>query len=382
MLAINQIFSKLDLPLSPLVSDYNPNQIIRSVTIVESTDVTSWLHGGEFLILSDETLLKITEPLVFLQNLTELRVGGLAIKKTSNKRISKEFVRFAQEKRFPLFTFTKEVTYLQIMTPINELLFKKDEKVYFRNNAAELLLSSKKIRMQELYLPDISLSEQSQILVMKTKLNRDFSLSMNVKFRFSLIEALENLKYKEMIQEYIFLEEINNWSVLIFQESVKSRFNKREISNFFTDLLSFEVPFFFGVSDYRPVQNAFEANQQAQFAYQLRNLLSQKQKFLLYSEVEFYQLIDEINQSGKAKSLFSTTEILEETPLLLETLIAYFHLNESIKLTSEKLFVHINTLRYRLSRIQTLTGLDVFKTSDKVKLFLAVIHINNQKVGN
>ena len=41
-------------------------------------------------------------------------------------------------------------------------------------------------------------------------------------------------------------------------------------------------------------------------------------------------------------------------PELAETLVTYLDSGENMKLTSEKLFIHINTLKYRLQRISKL----------------------------
>ena len=65
-------------------------------------------------------------------------------------------------------------------------------------------------------------------------------------------------------------------------------------------------------------------------------------------------------------------KILDEAELM-ETISTYFECNESIKLTSEMLFIHKNTLKYRLERIRMITGLDVKNIDDKVRLYLAII---------
>ncbi|NGP44855.1 hypothetical protein G4V62_07735 [Bacillaceae bacterium SIJ1] len=57
---------------------------------------------------------------------------------------------------------------------------------------------------------------------------------------------------------------------------------------------------------------------------------------------------------------------------LVTTLETYFSCNEQLKWTSEALFVHVNTLKYRLRKVQQLTGLDVKITDDKTKLYLGL----------
>ncbi|MBA3062134.1 MAG: PucR family transcriptional regulator, partial [Atribacteria sp.] len=57
---------------------------------------------------------------------------------------------------------------------------------------------------------------------------------------------------------------------------------------------------------------------------------------------------------------------------LLETLQGFFDNNLSITQTAKALFVHRNTLLYRLGRVKKITGLDPKKFDDAVQLRLAL----------
>ncbi|MDI9567905.1 MAG: helix-turn-helix domain-containing protein, partial [Bacillota bacterium] len=57
---------------------------------------------------------------------------------------------------------------------------------------------------------------------------------------------------------------------------------------------------------------------------------------------------------------------------LLETLAAYFSHNEDINTTAEALFVHPNTVRYRLERAAKLLARDLNLAEDRFQLYLAL----------
>ena len=57
---------------------------------------------------------------------------------------------------------------------------------------------------------------------------------------------------------------------------------------------------------------------------------------------------------------------------LLQTLRVYFEANCSQQDAADKLFVHHKTVRYRLTRIEELTGLDLSKHEDRINLDLAL----------
>lgn len=63
----------------------------------------------------------------------------------------------------------------------------------------------------------------------------------------------------------------------------------------------------------------------------------------------------------------------EENAILYKTLQQYFLSNCDLYLTAEKLFVHPNTLRYRLNKIEQITGLFFNKIDDKLTLYLGTL---------
>jgi purine catabolism regulator len=56
----------------------------------------------------------------------------------------------------------------------------------------------------------------------------------------------------------------------------------------------------------------------------------------------------------------------------VQTIDAYFSHHGNISQTAEALFIHRNTLLYRLERIQELTGHDLDQTNTRLALHLAL----------
>jgi purine catabolism regulator len=57
---------------------------------------------------------------------------------------------------------------------------------------------------------------------------------------------------------------------------------------------------------------------------------------------------------------------------LSETLEMFFRCNGNIKLTSERLFAHYNTVVYRLEKIQHILGISLDDPEDRLQLQLAL----------
>lgn len=60
------------------------------------------------------------------------------------------------------------------------------------------------------------------------------------------------------------------------------------------------------------------------------------------------------------------------SPELVETLACYLVFGENLKLTAEKMFIHVNTLKYRLKRISDLLGVDLKDPNTRFRLRMAV----------
>ena len=57
---------------------------------------------------------------------------------------------------------------------------------------------------------------------------------------------------------------------------------------------------------------------------------------------------------------------------LLATLAAFLACDGSWSACAARLYVHVNTVRYRISRVQALTGRDLSTLADRVDFFLAL----------
>ncbi|MGF7532327.1 sugar diacid recognition domain-containing protein [Bacillus mexicanus] len=61
---------------------------------------------------------------------------------------------------------------------------------------------------------------------------------------------------------------------------------------------------------------------------------------------------------------------------LMNTIRTFFHLDLSLKQTAEDMHIHINTLRYRLSKAEELTGLRFNRTEDMAAMYVALYFLD------
>jgi DNA-binding PucR family transcriptional regulator len=64
--------------------------------------------------------------------------------------------------------------------------------------------------------------------------------------------------------------------------------------------------------------------------------------------------------------------VLDEHPLLLDTIRTYMRLGQSVQATADQLVVHVNTIAYRLRRVRDLTGHDIREQEAGLNFALAL----------
>ncbi|WP_191565840.1 sugar diacid recognition domain-containing protein [Metabacillus idriensis] len=73
------------------------------------------------------------------------------------------------------------------------------------------------------------------------------------------------------------------------------------------------------------------------------------------------------------KKMMITLKRSDRSGELLHTLLSFIKLNEDMNKTAEELYIHRNTLRYRLDKIEEITHYDPRKTLDLMTLYAAIL---------
>ena len=386
MITLTKICQSQEIPMHALYTGWNSLGSISYVTIIEETRVNRWMRGREFLLVSTLTLLKISDLDHFVQMLCDNRCCALAVKITEGHPIPNALVESGARHHLPLFALDPNASYADVMGPINELLVKDEQKTFFDALTAKHLLDTPDPKLEMLELDGVKDLRAERLAVMECNVTiapdkmipeanglwplLDDTASL-------LSDTLERLKNGNVIDAYVLLRDALDLRTLVF-------FNKEQGSGaFYSSLregLGSSSPLYIGISTPCRCDEGSEAARQARFALSASGLASGQDGTLLeFADVEFFSLVESLARDVHASPLFENCESLRDYPTLLNTLTVYFRHNEQIKATSEALFIHANTLRYRLDQIKRITGLDWSKSPDKIKLFLGVVHLRQRE---
>lgn len=117
-----------------------------------------------------------------------------------------------------------------------------------------------------------------------------------------------------------------------------------------------------------------ECYQRSVYAVNISSMLKTQEKISSFDDVYLeYEmlLLPEAEQEQFCKGILkSLTD--PENEVWLHTLDTFFQTNRNTSLTSDKLFIHRNTLLFRLKKVQNITGLDPQSFKDSVRLYTAL----------
>lgn len=115
---------------------------------------------------------------------------------------------------------------------------------------------------------------------------------------------------------------------------------------------------------------------QAEQALKFTRTIKRFKNIIYYRELGAFRLLGLLLETQELMDFYNDTigKLKKQDPKgeLIKTLQTLFYHNEVLKITAEKLYIHVNTLKYRLNRIEEITGLNLKKSEDKMNVFLGL----------
>lgn len=294
-----------------------------------------------------------------LQLLVERGAAGLAIKTAQGQEIAPETKAFADEHNFPVFLFDK-VLMADLLFYIHDILKMRRETVYFENCIRQILPTE---------------ASQTAILQALSEINPNFLpnyycayLTSDSTLSFLHLRDILSRLYQMAAERDASTFFPYDTGLLLLASFPESEAPVDVISHFRTTLLHYQVPikhFYCGISRIHnelteldvTLVEAFSANHLAQ--HEQHNLIC-------YQDMGLYQLI---LPQLRSKSFQNYIRFTRETLLeydkkynshLLRTLRTYIACQGKLAQTAEQLFLHVNTVRYRLNKAKELLHMDDF----------------------
>lgn len=194
----------------------------------------------------------------------------------------------------------------------------------------------------------------------------------------NLIDILRNI-FPDATKDYIL--DIGDNSVTLIKEIDKtideSKLEKLAVSVVSSISSEYYIKIVIGVgSIVQDIESVRDSFRHAQLALEVRRLFSNEKSVSMYSQLGIARLIYQIPVALCElflKEVFKKCTIDSIDGDLMFTINKFFENNLNISETSRKLFVHRNTLVYRIEKIKRVTGLDLRNFEDAIVFKIALM---------
>lgn len=194
-----------------------------------------------------------------------------------------------------------------------------------------------------------------------------------------MTQALRQIRHKikTSFNDIVFLEKLD-MVVFVFNFSDdKHSLNPRSIEKVMNSLDKDNVftNFFYSVSISSKVEklSILKAHREALNTEKILRLFHESNNILTYEDLGIYKLFLESNNLDNLKKFISPkiANFRHHYPILFDTLQTFLDTNQNYLLTSEKLFLHSKTVRYRIAKIKNMLNIDFSNPEELLQIQIA-----------
>ena len=354
-----------------------------------------WLQGGEIIFITGVGIKDNVEILLeLIKGISEKNGSGLIVNIGPYiKSISEEAIKLADKLEVPLFTLPWEVKLVEVSREIsNAIVLSRIEENSLTHFLSNILFGDGEIEgdaIQKAAYFGYNLAGECCICVIDIdgferylklkKLEDEVSISkIKITFRKIVQDILEKHALKVPI--------IDKDDAVIFfirsEENCMNRLDKalkeiQEVIKKRMDGLSVSV----GIGNsYKDLKMMKQSLNEAELAIDSAKCQGLDDTITKYKDIGIYGLLFSIKNRTVLENYFS--EVLgpisnndNKDNNLIEILETYLNENCNITVTAEKLFLHRNTLKYKIKKIEELLNCDLHNFDDCMKVKIA-LYIN------
>lgn len=353
--------------------------------------VEEYIHGGEFVVLTNRSVTDDKKKLMTL--IGKMEKYGISALGINEGQISEELIKYCESKNLPLFELPEKFPLVDLSQILcHRLVLEENNKNIEEQVFSSILdaehLNRDSVLAQARYL-NIDLSGKFCVVefafAMDTNDNGDF-LTMGQDLR-----RIISMEFSFYIKDVLLLLQTGSVLALVSTERI-SEDNLKEILRRIVNTAWKRHHMLVDIGIGNAVQyleDVKESRREASVAIKVAEITKGDEHIFFYKEQGIYTMISKIQDSRFLDEfidkhigrLIRADEINNGS--LCKTLESYLNHNCNAKETAEALFIHRNTLNYRMHKIRGILGHD-FEDLDSclmLKLAFMISSYRNRRIG-
>ena len=368
------------------------NRVVRWVHMVENPEISAFLEGGEIAFTTGVATAGEKDLFETVKSVVANGGSGIVINIGPYvKKIGGEIIEFCEERQIPLFQVPWSVHMAEIMRQFCLMITLADKRQLEISSAVRNAILFPKQR--ELYVPHLE----------------NYGLRVNDPYRVMILKVEENNKENPEIYHKILIRQLDNcisqmeWKCTLLEMDGNILFlfagtdyteekmeECRKTLHEFCTQLSRAKSTKVGIGE--PTKNIYCIHKSFEQAKSVIDLAGtgMEQETVFYNHLGIYKLLFVIEDKEIMRKYVDDTigKLLRYDELndnnLTEVLRIYLKYNGSVRETSEELFVHRNTINYKIRKIGELLDCSLadYEVCSQLNVALKLHDIINVEVGH
>ena len=202
----------------------------------------------------------------------------------------------------------------------------------------------------------------------KKNIDKDLMPQKLRQIRLTFKSSFKDIVFLEKLDVVVFILNFSDTQPGLIPHSIEKIMNSLVENNVFKD-------FYYNVSISSKVEklNIPQANKEVLDTEKILRLFHNSNNISPYEELGIYKLFLDSNNLGDLKKFISPriANFRYQYPLLFETLQTFLDTNQNYIITSEKLFLHPKTVRYRIDKIKNVLKVDFADPEEILQIQIA-----------
>lgn len=355
------------------------NILLREITgahVIEMADGVNWAGRGELVFTSGVGFHNIDHEMkVLIQTVAQNYAAGIVVEIGPYiKEVSQEWIDYAQKRNIPLMTLPYDI-------PITRIISEIYRNVY---SAQEYQNSVEKFMKECLYEASEEVQERAETFGFDQK-RKHIALFLLPDEENGDLEHLMQAARQSLNQQTTIFTLLEKDGVIVIYDLPKTDQPVHEMIGrlrddieFFYQIYHKDVTISAGAGDvFESVTRLKDSVTEAKHALDMLHMCKRTGQYRMYEEMGIYQLLFSTRDKNLLERIVEEqigilmTYDQENDSEFLTTLDIYLQENCNIAKTSEHLYVHRNTVKYRMKRIQELLKKDIHDVNVQFNLRLA-----------
>lgn len=372
-----ELFQLKDFQKAKLLT--GDNILLREITgahVIEMADGVNWAGRGELVFTSGVGFHEVDHEMkVLIQTVAQNYAAGIVVEIGPYiKDVTQEWINYAQELNIPLMILPYDIPITNIISEIYRNVYSTQE---YRN-------SVDKFMKECLYEPTEEIYERAEAFGFDEK-RKHIALFLSPDEKNGDLEHLMQAARQSLnLQSIIFTLIENDGVVVIYdlpemaQPVHELLGNLRKNIETFYQIYHKKVTISAGAGDsFYSIRDLKDSVTEAKHALNMLHMCKRTGQYRMYEEMGIYQLLFSIKDDSMLKRIIEEQigilQVYDQENIsdLLTTLDVYLQEDCNITNTTQRLYVHRNTVKYRIKRIQELLGKDLHDVNVQFNLRLA-----------